>query len=485
MKLSQLLVGVQTKEIACDLEQEITGISYDSRRTKPGDLFVAVSGFTTDGHKFIPMAVEKGAAVILCEKKPEVPVAYILVESTRLALSLVSANWFGHPAEKLKLIGVTGTNGKTTVTYLVKTLLEQCLHAKVGLIGTIQNMIGEQVLETERTTPESFDLQELFFQMVQAGCTYAVMEVSSHALALHRVAGVPFAVGIFTNLTRDHLDFHKTMEDYQKAKAVLFRQCQIGVLNLDDTYAAQMQADGTCKWLTYSAEKDQADLVAKNIKLKANKVEMEAVIGNDISRIELGIPGKFTVYNAMAATGAALALGIPLKEIAKAMKMAHGVKGRAEVVPTPGKPYTVIIDYSHTPDSLENILQTVRGFCKGRVIVVFGCGGDRDATKRPIMGKIAVAHADLVVVTSDNPRTEDPDKIISEIVAGVGDTKTPYQVIPNRREAIRWALENGETDDVIILAGKGHETYQILGTEVTHLDEREEVAKYLEETKER
>ncbi len=485
MKLSALLQGITVLETSCDLEQEIGGISYDSRQTKPGDLFVAITGFSADGHRFIPMAMDRGAAAVLCEKKPEAQIPYIVVASTRQALAQASCNWFDHPADKMKIIGVTGTNGKTTTTYLLKTILEQCLQTKVGLIGTIQNMIGDEVLEAEHTTPESFELQQLFADMEQAGCTHVVMEVSSHALALGRVDGVPFAVGVFTNLTRDHLDFHKTMEDYRKAKAMLFSRCDVGILNLDDPSAEKMRADGTCRWLSYSAEKDEADLVAKNIKLKSDRIEMEAVIGNDIARLELGIPGKFSVYNALAAAGAAISLGVSLRDIAKAMKQARGVKGRAEVVPTPGEPYTVLIDYSHTPDSLENILQTVRGFCSGRILVVFGCGGDRDATKRPIMGKIAVDNADVAIVTSDNPRTEDPDAIIADIVAGIGQTKTPHVVIANRREAIVWALEHAKQDDVIVLAGKGHETYQILGTEVTHLDEREEVAKYIKAKQER
>ena len=479
MKLSELLRGLDVLAMTADPETEITGVSYDSRTTEPGNLYVAVVGYATDGHKYISGAVEKGASVVLCQTVPEGKIPYVQVEDSRLALAKLGANWFGHPAKELTLIGVTGTNGKTTVTYLLKSVLEKTLGAKVGLIGTIQNMIGSEVIETERTTPESFEVQKLFRQMADAGCTHAVMEVSSHALYLHRVEDVRFKVGIFTNLTEDHLDFHGTMENYRKAKEILFRQCETGVFNADDPAAAVMIASTGCKALTCSIEKEDADLCAHNLRLRSDRVEFDAVIGNEISRFRLGIPGKFSAYNALSVIGAACALGIPLASAAEALRSSHGVKGRVEVVPTPGKDYTVLIDYAHTPDGLENVLRSVRGFCRGRVIAVFGCGGDRDPFKRPIMGKIGVDLADLVVFTSDNPRTEDPDEILRQIVVGAESTKTPYVVIENRRAAIRWAMDHAKTDDIIVLAGKGHETYQIIGREKTHLDEREEVAAHL------
>lgn len=483
MLLSKLLERVEILECTAQPDTEITGISYDSRNTKQGELFVAITGYATDGHKFIPKAAENGAAVVLCERKPEIDIPYILVSSSREALATVSASWFDHPAEKMTMIGVTGTNGKTTITYLLKHLLETACGAKVGLVGTIQNMIGDEVLETERTTPESYELQKLFAGMYEAGCTHVIMEASSHALYLHRVDEVPFALGIFTNLTEDHLDFHETMEEYCKAKSILFRRCEIGVLNLDDVYESRILRDATCKVLTYSAQSNHADLVAKNIRLKSDRIEMEVVTGIEICRIELGIPGGFTVYNALAVVQAGLALGISLSDIAAAMKTAKGVKGRVEVVPTPGKPYTVLIDYSHTPDSLENVLKTVRGFCKGRTIAVFGCGGDRDPFKRPTMGEIAGRLADLSVVTSDNPRTEDPNEIIRQIVAGMKDAPHPYEVIENRVQAIGWAMANAKQDDVIVLCGKGHETYQEINHVKHHLDEREVVASWLENEK--
>ena len=415
---------------------------------------------------------------MLCREGPECGAAYVRVADTRLALALVSANWFGHPADQMTMIGFTGTNGKTTSTYLLKHILEDTLGAKVGLVGTIQNMIGDQVLHTERTTPESFELQELFRQMLDAGCTHVIMEVSSHALALSRVAGITFETGVFTNLTQDHLDFHKTMEEYRKAKSLLFSVSRHGVLNLDDPATEKMIAEARCPVLTYSA-KGTADLEARDLELHPHQVAFTAVYGGKAVPATLGIPGAFSVYNALGVLGAALTLGVDLERAVQSLATAEGVKGRAEVVPTPGKDYTVLIDYSHTPDSLENILKTVREFCKGRVVAVFGCGGDRDPIKRPIMGKIGADLADFVVVTSDNPRTEDPMKIIDQILEGMKDTKTPYTVIENRRQAIRWAMDNAGAGDVIVLAGKGHETYQEIGHEKFHLDEREEVAAHL------
>ena len=483
MLLKDLLQSIPVLECTAPEELEISSVCYDSRKAGPGSLFVAIPGFASDGHKFIPSALDQGAAAVLCERPPEGKAPYILVANARAALAQLGANWFGHPTKELPVIGITGTNGKTTVTYLLKSILEQVTGAKIGLIGTIQNMIGDQVLETERTTPESFELQGLFRQMADAGCRFAVMEVSSHALCLNRVDCVDFCLGVFTNLTEDHLDFHKTMEAYGQAKAQLFARCPVSVLNMDDPAWTVMKASACGKVLTYSMEDDRADLVAKNVRLKSDRVEMEAVIGNEIRRLELGIPGAFSVYNALAAVLAALGLGLSLKDVAAALKNAKGVKGRVEVVPTPGQPYTMLIDYAHTPDGLENVLRTVRGFAKGRTVVLFGCGGDRDPIKRPIMGKIAADLADFVVVTSDNPRTEEPGAIIQQILAGMEGTKTPYTVIENRREAIAWVMDHAMPDDVIVLAGKGHETYQILGHEKTHLDEREEVAAHLEQMK--
>ena len=477
MKLQAILQGLEPLEVHADLSREITGICYDSRAVKPGNLFVAICGYDTDGHKYIPMALEKGAACVLCEKAPAEG-EYVLLSDTRRGLALAGANWYGNPAGEMTMIGITGTNGKTTTTYLVKHILEDCLGAKVGLVGTIQNMIGDEVLHTERTTPESLELQALFRHMADAGCTHVVMEVSSHALSLHRVDGVTFDVGVFTNLTQDHLDFHKTMEEYCRAKAMLFARSKVGAVNVDDPWAKEILAHATCPVITYSA-KNQAALEATDIRLEPHHVAFTAHYQGTETACTLGIPGAFSVYNALSALSAALALGIAPEKAAASLATARGVKGRAEVVPTPGKDYTVLIDYSHTPDSLENILKTVREFARGRVIAVFGCGGDRDPIKRPIMGKIAADLADLVVVTSDNPRTEDPMAIIDQILVGIPKDQTPTTVIENRRQAIRWAMDNAQAGDVIVLAGKGHETYQEIGHEKFHLDEREEVAAHL------
>jgi UDP-N-acetylmuramoyl-L-alanyl-D-glutamate--2,6-diaminopimelate ligase len=404
------------------------------------------------------------------------------VESDRLALAYLGINFFGKPAEAMTMIGVTGTNGKTSSTLLLKQVLEKTLCAKVGLIGTMENRIGDLVIPTERTTPESFELQALFAQMRDAGCTHVVMEVSSHAIALDRVGGVRFDVAAFTNLTEDHLDFHKTMESYCDTKAELFRRCDRAVANVDDEWFARMTENAGCEVLATSA-KTEAQLYARDLELRADGIRFNAVCGDQAVDVCLPIPGKFTVYNALTVLGIALQLGVSLSAAADALKTAEGVKGRVEVVPTPGKPYTVLIDYAHTPDGLENVLSSVKDFCKGRLIAVFGCGGDRDPMKRPIMGNIGVTIADLAVITSDNPRTEKPMAIIEDILNGVPAEAKNYVVIEDRRKAIQYALDIAEKDDIIILAGKGHETYQEICGVKHHLDEREEVAAYLNETR--
>ena len=478
MKLRELLQGVSVLSATADLEMEVPGVSYDSRTTRPGDLFVAMTGFAADGHAYIEKAAAAGAAAVVCERPPEGAVPYVRVADSRRALAVLGANFFGHPADAMTMVGVTGTNGKTTTTYLLKAILEQAAGAKVGLIGTNQNMIGQEALHTERTTPESFELQSLFARMRDAGCTHVVMEVSSHALALDRVYGVQYAVGVFTNLTQDHLDFHKTMEAYCDAKALLFQNCAVGVYNADDPWSPRLMARAGCRTFSYG-ERAAADLRAENLVLAADHVSFDAVAAGERAQIKVGIPGGFMVYNTLDVLGAALALGISLEKSAAVLARVPHVKGRVEVVPTPGTDYTVIIDYSHTPDSLENILKTVRGFARGRTVAVFGCGGDRDRNKRPIMGRIAADLADFAVVTSDNPRTEDPAAIIAGILPGMEGTKTPYVVVENRVEAICWAMDHAEPGDVIVLCGKGHETYQEINHEKHHLDEREVVADHL------
>ena len=476
MRLNQLLAGVAlTERRAGDVE--CSGICYDTRTMEPGCLFVALPGYKTDGHKYIAQALEQGAAAVLCQHPPEGEGPWLVTPDARAALAAVSANWFGHPARDLTLLAVTGTNGKTTTTYLLKAMLEGVLGARVGLIGTNQNMVGEEVLPAHRTTPESYEVQQLLREMADAGCTHVVMEASSHALVLHRLDGLRFRAGIFTNLTQDHLDFHGTMEAYRDAKGLLFRQSDTAVLNLDDEAGRYFARTVAVPRLTYSERRDEADLTAKNLRLFPDRVEFEAVAAGAISRVRLPIPGGFTVYNALGVLTCGLALGLPLADCADALAKAPGVKGRIEVVPVPAD-FAVIIDYAHTPDALENILTTVRDFTAGRVICLFGCGGDRDRTKRPQMGAIAGSLADVAVVTSDNPRTEEPEAIIRDILPGLEGTAAEVVVEPDRRAAIRRALSLAKPGDTVVLAGKGHETYQEVGTRVLHLDEREEVAAY-------
>ena len=484
MKLRDLLKDITVLGSNADMELDIQAVAYDSRKVTEGGLFVAISGFASAGNRFIPMAMEKGAAVVVTAKKPESDVPYVLVDNDRYALAMIGTNYYGRPAESMTMIGVTGTNGKTSTPMLLKQVLEKVLGAKVGLIGTMENLVGDEVIPTERTTPESFELQGLFARMRDAGCTHVVMEVSSHAITLDRVGGVHFDVAAFTNLTEDHLDFHKTMEAYCEAKAELFERCTKAVINTDDPYSVRMLEKAPHDTLTVSLT-GNADLNGVYPEYHAEGVTFEAVAGLDErGTVHMPIPGKFTVYNALTVLGLARQLGISLEDAAKALETAQGVKGRIEVVPTPGKDYSVLIDYAHTPDALENVLCAVREFCKGRIISVFGCGGDRDPIKRPIMGEIGVKLSDLAVITSDNPRTEDPDAIIDDILKGIDPGMGQYVVEPDRRKAIRYAMDIAQKDDIIILAGKGHETYQEVGHVKNHLDEREEVAAHLAETRE-
>jgi len=477
MKLNELLSGIRVLGSNVDMELEVNHVAYDSRRVEAGGMFVAITGFATDGNRFIPMALEKGAAVVVTAVQPEKDIPYVLVESDRKALARIGANFYGHPSKAMTMIGVTGTNGKTSSTLLLKQVIEKVTGEKVGLIGTMENLIGQEVVPTDRTTPESFELQALFARMRSAGCKYVVMEVSSHAISLDRVDGVRYDVAAFTNLSADHLDFHKTMESYCDAKAELFARCGRAVMNCDDPWFARMRTGITCPVLTTSAV-GAAGLYAADVQMHADGVSFRAVYGEKSVQVSLPIPGKFTVYNALTVLGMALELGISLADAADALKSANGVKGRVEVVPTPGKPYTVLIDYAHTPDGLENVLASVKDFCKGRLIAVFGCGGDRDRTKRPVMGAIGVKLADLAVITSDNPRTEEPAAIIRDILEGTAGAENQV-VIENRIEAIHYAMDIAKKDDIIVLAGKGHETYQEICGVKHHLDEREVVAAHL------
>ena len=484
MKLGELLRNLDVLDASAAMDMEIGGVSYDSRKTQPGDLFVAIRGFESDGHKFIPAAMARGAAAVLCEEALSDGTPYVRVADCRKGLAYVSREFFGDPAKEMTLIGITGTSGKTTSSYLIKHMLEMKLDAKVGLIGTNGNMIGSECLHSDHTTPESYELHKLFRRMADEGCTHVVMEVSSHALALERVAGIEYDVGVYTNLSQDHLDLHGTMEEYAAAKRLLFRQCKLGCLNADDKWTDFMLNGATCKAMTFSAESDSADLTAKDIRLSATGVRFAAVYKDELALTRLAIPGNFSVHNALGAIAVGLSLGISLADCCDAMASAKGVKGRVEVVPTDGD-YSIIIDYSHKPGALETVLQTLRPVVKGRLVCLFGCGGDRDKVKRPIMGAIAADNSDFVIVTSDNPRTEEPEEIIREIVAGMKNKRTPKKVICDREEAIHWAIDNARPGDVILLAGKGHEDYQVVGHEKRHMDEREIVADWLEKRKQR
>lgn len=468
MKLSEVLKDIQYSLKGNDVD--IKGIEYDSRKVTKGSLFVAIKGYNTDGHKYIEEAISAGAAAVLAEYvEGELPVPAAITNNTRKALAAASARLYGQSAKRLKIIGVTGTNGKTTTTYLIKQILDFA-GFKTGLIGTNQNMIGTEVLKAERTTPESLELHKLFRDMEEEGVTHVVMEVSSHSLELYRTWGIDFEVGVFTNLTQDHLDFHQSMEQYLRAKAKLFSASKTSVINADDKWGREILKGASGAVLTYGIEK-KCDYKAENIRLSERGVIFSLRAEGGVHDIRLGIPGRFSVYNALAAACACLALGISIEDIIKGLIIAKGVRGRAEVVALP-TPYTVIIDYAHTPDGLENIIKAVRGFARGRVITLFGCGGDRDRTKRPKMGKIAGTLSDYCIVTSDNPRTEDPNKIIDDILEGMRGMEERYTVITNRREAIEHAMNIALPGDAVILAGKGHETYQILADKTIDFDER-------------
>ncbi len=476
MKLNELLNGTGIDVGFIKEDTEITSITCDSRRVEPGCLFVCIVGTAVDGHIYAESAQAAGAAAVVVQRDMGLH-TQLVAENTRMTWAQICANWFGHPASRLKMIGITGTNGKTTTTTLIKSMLEYAGH-KVGLIGTIHNLIGDRVLPARHTTPDPYDLQSLLALMVVEGCDYCVMEVSSHALHQRRVAGCTYELGVFTNLTQDHLDYHGTMEEYMLAKKELFSLSRAGIVNMDDAWAQAISEGVSCPLTTYSAKNDAADYVARNIRYRADGVDFELVGIGKIGRVNMKIPGQFSVYNGLCAATVCLTLGMAFDTVVAALSAAEGVKGRAEVVPT-GRDFTVVIDYAHTPDGLENICRTLKECCTGRLVTLFGCGGDRDKTKRPLMGAVAADLSDYLVVTSDNPRSENPAAIIEDIVAGLKDKTTPYTVVENRVEAIHWAIAHAQPGDTILLAGKGHETYQILADETIHLDEREVVAEAL------
>lgn len=477
MRLRELLEGMEVISQTISPDTEITHVCVDSRATQKGSLFVAVPGNRCDGGHYARQAVDRGAVCVVCQSELPPDLPWVKVRDARLALSQLACRWYGHPSRQLTMLGVTGTNGKTTVTYLLRHILQRT-GMKTGLIGTVQNIVGEQTFPAQRTTPDALQIQQLLSAMTKNGCSHAVMEVSSHALDQHRAEGIDFAVGIFTNLTEDHLDYHGTMGCYCDAKAKLFQMSRMGVCNADDPWTERLLAGASCPSVYYGIH-NPAEVWAEDIFLHSRSVDFTVCTARTRTPVHLGVPGRFSVYNALGAIAACGELGIPPEECAAALATFPGVAGRMEVVPTPGKPYTLLIDYAHTPDALENVLKTVRGFAQNRVIAVFGCGGDREREKRPLMGHIAGKLADLTIITSDNPRTEEPMAIIRDILPGIAGAEDKYIVEPDRRGAIALAMGRAAAGDVIVLCGKGHETYQEIGDKTIPMDEREIVRSLL------
>ena len=490
LNLKDLLKSTVFIKIEGDAKVDIRGIAYDSRFVEQGFLFVAVKGYKTDGHFYVKEAVEAGASAILVQQEVEVPpgVTLVLTDNTRTSLAQVSAEFYGNPCRQIRMIGVTGTNGKTTTTNLIASIYRSA-GRKVGLIGTIANYIGDRRLDVSHTTPESTDLQRLLRDMVEESVELAVIEVSSHALYLDRVMGCEYDVAVFTNLTQDHLDFHQDMEDYFEAKAKLFRCIGTGVkkgpkyvvVNGDDPHAGRLISEVRVPVITYGLS-ENADVRAVDIQVGGSgcSFTVESKLCGTV-RLNMNITGLFNVYNTLAAYSVGVAGGLTPGEIKESLECVKGVPGRFELV-NRGQDFTVVVDYAHTPDGLENILRAAKGITGGSLITVFGRGGDRDLTKRSIMGEIAGRYSDMPILTSDNPRTEDPIRIIEDVEEGLKKVKGPgkYRVIPDRREAIRAAVVEARAGDMVVIAGKGHEDYQIVGAQKEHFDDREEVGKALE-----
>jgi len=476
MKLAQLVARLPGAETSGDSELEITAVTHDSRRSGPGALFVGIRGLVTDGNDFVEAARKKGAVAICSEEPPRGEGTWVRVGNAREALALFSAAVLGDPARSLDLVGVTGTNGKTTTSYLI----EQALRAageRVGLVGTVEYRVADRIAEAVRTTPEASELQALLREMVDAGCRRAVLEVSSHSLALRRVHGLEFKVAIFTNLTRDHLDFHGDMDAYFAAKRTLFEKLLTSdghaILNLDDDRASELARVSRGRVWTYSLENPKADLLAEDLRLGLDRTRLRARTPVGVLELESALVGRFNVQNLLAALGAGLALGLPPDAVQRGIATLSGVPGRMEKVAL-GQDFTVLVDYAHTDDALKNLLETVRGLGPRRVITVFGCGGDRDRSKRPLMGAVAARLSDVVILTSDNPRSEPPEAILDEIRRGIPATRAQDTlVIPDRRDAIARALEMGREGVCVVIAGKGHETYQVLRDRTAPFDDRQ------------
>ncbi len=476
MRLDELGALLPGARLTGEGSAAVLQVSHDSRTVKPGSLFVAIRGFATDGNDFVDHALKQGAVAVASERVPRQGVAWIQVEDAREALAVLSAAILGRPADALTLIGVTGTNGKTTTTYLIEAALRAC-GLEAGLVGTIQYRIAGRLWESERTTPESSDLQALLARMREARCTHAVMEVSSHSLALKRVWGCGFAVGVFTNLTRDHLDFHGDMESYFAAKRLLFERHMaadgVAVLNADDERMGALRETAPGRVLTYGLSAN-ADIRGEELRLDLQGARFVARTPGGSIEVVTPLLGRFNVHNVLAALGAVRALGLPLERSVSGITSVSGVPGRMERVPTETG-FAVIVDYAHTDDALRNLLETVRDLKPRRLITLFGCGGDRDRTKRPLMGAVASRLSDVVIITSDNPRSEAPEAIIEEIQKGIngGSRASERYAIVDRREAIAKALELARSGDVVVLAGKGHETYQVLRDRQVPFDDRQ------------
>ncbi|MGF7185070.1 UDP-N-acetylmuramoyl-L-alanyl-D-glutamate--2,6-diaminopimelate ligase [Desulfitispora alkaliphila] len=480
--LRSILTGIEFDLLQGDLDQTVKGINYDSRKIESSNLFICVKGQNVDGHDFVQDAITRGATAVVVEQPVEIPsdVTVIKVKNSRKVMAAIAANYYNNPSHKLRLIGVTGTNGKTTTTNLIEAIFNEA-DMKVGLIGTIENRIGEHSFPVSHTTPENLELQKLLNVMVAEQAIYSVMEVSSHALDLERVYGVEFDVAVFTNLTQDHLDYHKNIEHYMNSKLKLFKELgksnhkkreKFAVINIDDKFSDKFIHSTGVKVITYGIKKE-CDVKAERVKVTNKGVSYLLKYWGGSFALNLQLTGLFNVYNSLAAASVALKDGIPPEVVKKALEKVTGVAGRFETVQGNQK-FTVIVDYAHTPDSLENVLQTAKGFVKGRLITVFGCGGDRDRTKRPEMGKVAAKHSDFCVITSDNPRSEEPLQIIEDIIPGVESeiSKNQYKVIENRLDAIESAIKVATEGDIIIIAGKGHETYQVVKDEVYPFDDR-------------
>ena len=487
MKLTQLLERLKYEVIQGNDKIEVTELINDSRKVSEGSVFVCITGAVSDGHQYIEEVAAKGAAAVIVEKEVEAPeeLTVIRVEDTRYALALMSAAYFGYPAEKLKVIGITGTKGKTTTTYMVKSILEGVGH-KVGLIGTIEAIIGKKCIPANNTTPESYTIQKYFAEMVEAGCDSVVMEVSSQGLMLHRTAGIPFEIGIFTNLGEDHIgpNEHKDFEDYKRCKGLLFKQCKIGIANVDDQWFEDVFQGATCKIETFGFS-EKADLRATDVEHISRPGYLGVnyhVSGLMDFDVEIDIPGEFSVYNSLTAIAVCRHFDVPVENIKAALKVAR-VKGRIEMIKV-SDDFTLMIDYAHNAMALESLLHTLRDYNPGRIVAVFGCGGNRSKTRRYEMGEVAGKMADFTIITSDNPRYEEPQAIIDDIIIGMKKTDGEYISICDRKEAIKYAIANGRPGDVIVLAGKGHETYQEIKGVKYDMDERVLIQEVLEELKE-